>query len=320
MNKSQAKLKKELLELGIDIATDEDWQKHRSTVYIGWSKRLTVPTEEAIALLAKHAPRVDEIDFALTEINKESAQGLVRLAGLRELRAIGCKFPADAIAELAKCPKLMELHLSLEDDPDAQFASLCQARGLRNLGLGGSQMSDEALRHIVTLQQLQQIDLSSCPKVNLGTGYLAKLPLLTNVILEGSGLADDGAKKLAAATQLRELNVCDTKITSIGIEVITSKIPLESLLATDLKLSGRGILAIARCESLKDVMLLGVPLQYDDLIALSGMPHLEVIWFTRELIPSDGEDVFKSMAPDVDCVVWLLKSSKTSSDASTLEP
>lgn len=301
MNKAQAQLKKDLLELGIDVATEEDWQKYRSTVYIGWSKRLTVPTEEAIALLAEHAPLVSNVDFALTEISKESAQGLAQFAQLRELRAIGCKFPADAIAELAKCPKLMELHLSLEDDPDAQFASLCQAQGLRNLGLGGSQMSDEALRHIVTLQQLRQIDLSSCPKVNLGTGYLAKLPLLTNVMLEGSGLADDGAKKLAAATQLRELNVCDTKITSVGIEAITSQIRLECLLATDLKLSGRGILAIARCESIKEVMLLGVPLQYDDLIALSGMPHLEVIWFTRELIPSDGEEFFTSLAPNVDC-------------------
>lgn len=267
----------------------------------------TAVTDQALRALSG-AGTLHEID--LSRCPGITAAGLKALGGLRKLevlRLAGLKALDDAaLAPLGKLPKLRVLDLSecsglgdgsikalreleaieeldLSGVPLTQLGTvhLVRLRSLRVLKLDRTGIPDQSMLEIVALRNLESLSVSG----NTAFGYIGLLHLdglrkLRTLVASGlPDLSDEALQRAAKMTTLETLDVSNCRgIGDSGVSALAMSPALKSLNLSQTRVTGAGVLALAKSKSLRSLRIAGCPgVSAKDLeAARAAMPSVAI--------------------------------------------
>ena len=136
----------------------------------------------------------------LQELRGTDFRPLRQVDPLRSLSVTGCNFGDEALAELPKLDRLVDLNVSSNRTfTRAAVDSIARCRALRTLGLAKcTQLDAEGIAQLGALQQLTVLDLSENP-----------------------GLRDRALMAFQGCRNMRKLDLADGRFTSKGLQALT---------------------------------------------------------------------------------------------------
>ncbi len=122
----------------------------------------------------------------------------------------------EAIALIAKLPKLRQLRLRLSPIGDAGFQHLSKCESLWFLNLPHAACTSGGVASLKSLTKLRQLRLGSKNLDNRAANALTQIRSLRGIHLIGVPITDEGLKKIAAMPYLESLYLDDSAVTEAG--------------------------------------------------------------------------------------------------------
>ena len=215
-------------------------------------------------------------------LDDASLAPLARLTKLRLLDLSGCTGLGDgAIKALRELEALEELDLTGVPLTQQGTVHLVRIQSLKVLHLDRTGIPDPSMLEIVALRNLEVLGVSGNAEFGfVGLLHLGGLRKLR--VLEASGLpdlTDEALQRAAKMETLEKLDVSDcARVTDAGISALAASPRLASLDVSRTHLTGKGLLAFAKCRSLRSLRLAGCPgVKAEDVAAArAAMPAVTI--------------------------------------------
>jgi beta-lactamase regulating signal transducer with metallopeptidase domain len=223
-----------------------------------------------------------------------------QLPMLRQLSAIGIIADADALAAVAKAPKLEELTLYDIALSDRLLTALGELKSMKQLNLASKGGVTEALWPKLTgLKQLTSLSLEGSSLDDANLAQLANLTALEKLNLPGSNITGTGLKALTNLKQLKWLTLSDSPFADDGAEALRELPTIEWLNLSKTKITDRAIDAIATLPRLFILNLDDTQVTADSLMKLRDLKKLSQVEVGARLSDADLAPVRAAM-PEVD--------------------
>ncbi len=250
----------------------------------------------------KHMTKMTKLKTLSVGGEKLTDAGLAHLkgmTGLRELRVDGDKVTAAGLAHLAALTKLQKLTATRSQGANGDgLAFLDGMKDLQELELiytpaidraGGAHVGKltnlkrlrfgtataDGLAGIAGLKGLEDLDLNYSNTTDEGVKHLAGLTGLKTLNLYATRVTEKGLAHLSGLTALQRLNLTENKqITDAALAPVAAIPNLETLWASDCKITGTGLKDLAKHAKLKEISVSGNPVTDEHVRALKDLKTL----------------------------------------------
>ncbi|MEZ6052025.1 MAG: hypothetical protein R3B91_13555 [Planctomycetaceae bacterium] len=160
---------------------------------------------------------------------------------------------------------------------DAEFR-----RQITELDLAGSNITDNGAKHLVEFPQLQVLIIDRTGIRGPGMAEIGKLTGLVELSAQDTRIDTAGLQGIAGLTNLEYLDLTGTSINDLSFEHLLGMKNLQVLkIGNNQQLQGQGLAELGKRGVLTNLLELYAPNTYignEGLVALKGMPHLEVLY------------------------------------------
>lgn len=222
-------------------------------------------------------PNLRRLRLAGAGITDAALPEILRLNELEELWLRSTQITDDAVARLAKLPRLASLNIEravhLTDRAAEQFQKF---PSLIRLQLVDNDLSDAALEPIARLSRLVLLDLRRSPRITReGWKRVGRLTNLRALRISGDAADDPIAETIAGLKRLESLTIEDAPITPAGLRRLLALPLVELNLARCFSLDDDAAAAIGQNASLRRISLRDLPIGPEGLKHLAGCRRLE---------------------------------------------
>ncbi|MGQ0637270.1 MAG: M56 family metallopeptidase [Planctomycetaceae bacterium] len=207
-------------------------------------------TDAGLAVLTE-LKKLERLSISSTQVGDETAALLTKLPSLRWLLAYRTKITDAGMRHIGSMPRL------------------------EYLAIGSDSITADGLAEIAGQSSLRRLDLSSLPVIDSSVRSLAKLRNLESLTLSGDLLTSACAADLARLTKLEQLKVYNGESLADGALEELAKLPRLEAVHLPGKVTKRGMRALGRMQSLKNLQIWGGSANEEDLSYLAALPQLE---------------------------------------------
>ncbi|MCC7529156.1 MAG: protein kinase, partial [Candidatus Melainabacteria bacterium] len=234
--------------------------------------QIAVAREENVGSLMKETDPVQS--FYKRVLNDRTVAALVDNKRLASLSINHSTFPKSMLAQLP--PTLQHLELNggglLNDD----FKLIAANANLSTLELRFNIVNAKALQHLAGLKHLEMLNLNSTHVEADALKELKPIKSLHSLILSGNETIDDNALRVVSSlNQLQSLDISNTRATAKGISELAKLSNLKTLIAKNLMLHDKDMLAFNQFKTLESLSLTGNPITAEGFKMLPVLKNMK---------------------------------------------
>jgi serine/threonine protein kinase len=230
-------------------------------------------SDESVALLA-NLPKLQHLNIGQTKFTGASFSKLP--SSLRSLGAYDLAVTDDDVAQLKRKTRLIALDLTGSGITDKSLDTILAMKQLEALVIGRTRIGAEGMMRLKELPNLRSLTLNDLHVTKDVVRNLAKLPQLQAIDLSNSSISDDGIAELKGMP----IAYIDLHSTNIGDAALATLSEIPTLLFLDAgktRVTGKGLLQLAKLPKLKTLGLFEIPLTASERAALKeAMPNCAI--------------------------------------------
>jgi len=189
-----------------------------------------------LRLLSVHNSRLDCDDMSalsgfaeLEELDVSHCKmdgGLGWLKYLKRLRCLnltGARIATEDLCQLALCPELISVYLSLNDIDDIEPVS--RISGIKELHLFGTGIADGCARYLIRLKEMNSLSIGGTDVSDTTVVELASHESLRQIGLSFTAISDVGVRALSQMAHLRLVGLRNTEVTRSALYELETAVP-----------------------------------------------------------------------------------------------